>query len=126
MALQDPLDRTAAHEPAHKPATRADFIDHDDKAMLRAAREATRDLGTARAGIYWPDMLGSAALGYAMLAAAILADNPLVTLGAGLVSALALYRALLFIHELTHIHRDALPGFRIAWNLLVGLQIGRA
>jgi fatty acid desaturase len=36
---------------------------------------------------------------------------------------LALYRALLFIHELTHIHRDALPGFRFAWNLAVGIPV---
>ena len=40
-----------------------------------------------------------------------------------LVAALALYRALLFIHELTHIHRDALPGFRLAWNVLVGIPL---
>jgi fatty acid desaturase len=36
---------------------------------------------------------------------------------------LALYRALLFIHELTHIHRTALPGFRFAWNALVGIPM---
>src|SRR6478609_5504795 len=29
----------------------------DDMAMLRAAAEVTRDLSTARPGIYWPDML---------------------------------------------------------------------
>src|SRR3546814_5936821 len=54
-----PIDQIAAAKSAQKPGTRIDFIDHDDKAMLRAAREATRDLGTARAGIYWSDMLGS-------------------------------------------------------------------
>ena len=44
----------------------------DDKDMLRAAVEQTRDLLTARPAIYWPDMLGSALLGYAGLAGAIL------------------------------------------------------
>ena len=34
-----------------------------------------------------------------------------------------LYRALLFIHELSHIHRDALPGFRLGWNLLIGIPM---
>jgi fatty acid desaturase len=29
----------------------------------------------------------------------------------------------MFIHELTHIHRDALPGFRTAWNLIVGIPL---
>ncbi len=95
----------------------------DDMVMLRAAVELTRDLGAARPSIYWPDMLLSALLGYAALAGAILASNGLVALAGGLVAALALYRALLFIHELTHIHRDALPGFRLAWNLVVGIPL---
>ena len=95
----------------------------DDKAMLRAAVELTRDLVAARAGIYWPDMLGSALLGYAGLAGAILLDNRWAALASGLVAALALYRALLFIHELTHIHKTALRGFRFAWNALVGIPM---
>jgi fatty acid desaturase len=95
----------------------------DDKAMMRAAAELTRDIGEARGAIYWPDMLGSAALGYAALAGAILADGPWLALLFGLVAVLALYRALLFIHELTHLHRNALPGFRTAWNGLVGIPM---
>ena len=95
----------------------------DDKDMLRAAVELTRDIAAARPDIYWPDMLASAALGYAALAGAILLDNSWLALGCGAVAALALYRALLFIHELTHIHRDALPGFRFAWNVLVGIPM---
>jgi fatty acid desaturase len=95
----------------------------DDKAMLRAARDLVSDITAARAGIYWPDMLLSAGIGYGALAGAILADSVPLALALGLVSALALYRALLFIHELTHIHRDALPGFRLAWNLLVGIPM---
>ncbi|MCP9221608.1 fatty acid desaturase [Erythrobacter sp. LQ02-29] len=95
----------------------------DDMAMLRAARDLTKDLAQARPAIYWPDMLGSALLGYAALAGAILVDSTLAALALGLVAALALYRALLFIHELSHIHRDALPGFRLGWNLLVGVPM---
>ena len=95
----------------------------DDMEMLRAARELTRDISAARPEIYWPDMLFSAAAGYAALAGAILADDTLLALLCGVVSAVALYRALLFIHELTHIHKNALPGFRLAWNLLVGIPM---
>ena len=40
----------------------------DDAAMLRAAADLTRDIATARAAIYWPDCLLSAAVGYAALA----------------------------------------------------------
>lgn len=95
----------------------------DDMVMLRAAVELTRDISEARAAIYWPDMLASAALGYAALAGAILLDSIALQVLCGLVSALALYRALLFIHELTHIHKQALPGFRFAWNLVVGIPL---
>ncbi|HET9629961.1 MAG TPA: fatty acid desaturase [Novosphingobium sp.] len=94
----------------------------DDMAMLRAAAELTRDINTARGAIYWPDMLVSAAIGYAALAGAILLSG-WAALACAVVAVLALYRALLFIHELTHIHRDALPGFRFAWNMAVGIPL---
>lgn len=97
--------------------------DEDDKALLRAAVELTRDLGEARAAIYWPDMIGSAAVGYAALAGAILSPALWLTVLLCVIAVLALYRALLFIHELTHLHRDALPGFRTAWNLIVGIPM---
>lgn len=95
----------------------------DDMAMLRAAVELTRDINQARAGVYWPDMLGSAAIGYGAMAGAILLANPWAVTACAIVAVLALYRALLFIHELTHIHKQALPGFRFAWNALVGIPM---
>jgi len=95
----------------------------DDMAMLRAAAELTRDISAARPEIYWTDMLASAAIGYAALAGAITVSSAVLAIGLGIVAALALYRALLFIHELTHIHRQALPGFRLAWNLIVGIPM---
>ena len=36
---------------------------------------------------------------------------------------LALYRAGSFIHELTHIKKGAVKGFRFAWNLIVGVPL---
>lgn len=95
----------------------------DDKALLRAAAELTRDIAVAKPGIYWTDMLGSAAIGYAALAGAIVAGNVWLALACGVVSVMALYRALLFIHEITHLHRQALPGFRMVWNLAVGIPM---
>lgn len=95
----------------------------DDKDMLRAAAELTRDISTARPEIYWPDMLVSATVGYTALAAAILIDNPVLAIFAGMVSVMAMYRALLFIHEISHLHRNALPGFRTVWNLIVGIPM---
>jgi len=104
------------------PANSATAPIADDMAMLRAAAELTRDINTARGGLYWPDMLVSAAVGYAALAGTILLSGWAAP-ACALVAVLALYRALLFIHELTHIHRDALPGFRTAWNVLVGIPL---
>merc|ERR1712159_83598 len=83
----------------------------DDKAMLRAARDLTKDIAAHRAAIYWPDMIGSALVGYASLAGAILVDSVPVALALGVLSVLALYRALLFIHEISHFRNGALPGF---------------
>ncbi len=124
MNLQSNLDQAAIPSGETKgPATRAQFQTADDKDMLRAARDLTKDLGEARGAIYWPDMLISAGIGYAGIAGAILVESLPLTIGLGLIASLALYRALMFIHELTHIHRDALPGFRTTWNLLVGIPL---
>jgi fatty acid desaturase len=120
MTVHQPLSPAPA---SPVKATRVQFMAEDDKAMLRAARDLTKGLGEAKASIYWPDMLVSAGVGYAGIAAAILSQSLAVQLAAGLVAALGLYRALMFIHELTHIHRDALPGFRTGWNLLVGIPL---
>ncbi|WP_336987266.1 fatty acid desaturase [Altererythrobacter aquiaggeris] len=109
------------HKVATKPATKPAIA--DDMVMMRAARDLTRDIAEANPRIYWPDMLASALLGYGALAGAILVGNPVLAIALGVVAALALYRALLFIHELSHIHRNALPGFRTAWNLLVGIPM---
>lgn len=121
--MEQTFDPGAVSDTSRVPATRAQFISSDDKDMLRVARDLTRDLGQARGAWYWPDMLLSAGLGYGALAGAILVQNTAIAVALGIVSALALYRALMFIHELTHIHRDALPGFRTAWNLLVGIPM---
>lgn len=95
----------------------------DDMAMLRAARDLTKDIAETNPRIYWPDMLASTGIGYAALAGAILVDRTELAILLGIVAALALYRALLFIHELSHIHRNALPGFRTMWNLLIGIPM---
>src|SRR3954471_4123436 len=95
----------------------------DDAAMLKAAAGLTRDLNAPRDAIYWADMLGSALLGYAALFAAMLVRPAWLALGCGLVAVLALYRAGSFIHELTHIKKGAVKGFRLTWNMIVGVPL---
>ncbi|UOR15698.1 fatty acid desaturase family protein [Qipengyuania aquimaris] len=95
----------------------------DDKAMLRAARDLTKDIAEHRASIYWSDMIASALIGYGSLAGAILVENTALAIVLAVVSVLSLYRALLFIHEISHFRNGALPGFRTAWNALVGVPM---
>lgn len=119
------MNRTATLErhSASAAPQRAAAPSADDKAMLKAAASLTRDLNSPDARIYWADLLHSAALGYGALLTAILAAPGWVALGAGVVAILALYRAGSFIHELTHLKPRAVPGFRLAWNLLVGIPL---
>jgi len=91
--------------------------------MLKAAANLTRDLNVPNSAIYWADMLGSAVLGYAALFAAMIVQPTWLAVGCGLVAVLALYRAGSFIHELTHIKKGAVKGFRFTWNLIVGVPL---
>jgi fatty acid desaturase len=95
----------------------------EDAAMLKAAAGLTRDLNVPKSSIYWVDMLGSALLGYAALFGAMFLQPTWLAAGSGLVAVLALYRAGSFIHELTHIKRGAVKGFRFTWNLVVGVPL---
>jgi fatty acid desaturase len=118
MSIAKTFERDSA-----APATARDAVrSNDDKAMLKAAADLTRDLNAPSAAIYWTDLLASATLGYGALAAAMLLGMPWAAL-AGLVAVLALYRAGSFIHELTHLKPRAVPGFRLAWNLIIGIPL---
>src|SRR5947208_1349290 len=112
------LERMTSAAPAQRASARA-----DDAAMLKAAANLTRDLNVPDARIYWADMLGSALLGYAGLFAAMFTRSTPFGLAAAVVAVLALYRAGSFIHELTHIKKGAVKGFRFAWNLIVGVPL---
>lgn len=117
MAQTLTFERQAGAEPA--PALRV----KDDAAMLKAAANLTRDLNAPRARIYWADMLGSAAVGYAALLAAMFFASGWLAAVCAAVAVLALYRAGSFIHELTHIRKGAIKGFRLVWNALVGVPL---
>jgi len=113
------LKRNAGARPSARDAAHSG----DDNAMLKAAADLTRDLNSASPAIYWTDLLLSALAGYCGMAAAmLLRPAPLALLGA-VVAVLALYRAGSFIHELTHLKPRAVPGFRLVWNLIVGIPL---
>ena len=104
-------------------APQRELVRADDKAMLKAAADLTRDLNVARPAIYWADLGASALIGYAALFAAMLIHSAPAVVAAGVVAVLALYRAGSFIHELTHLKPNAVPAFRLAWNLAIGIPL---
>jgi fatty acid desaturase len=121
-----PMEAPANAGPTETPANAARAPKSaiaDDMAMIRAASELTRDLVQPNARIYWADFLASTFVGYAGVAAAILAPSTPWMLVAAFVAVLALYRAGSFIHEITHIRKQTLPGFRLVWNLLIGVPL---
>jgi len=95
----------------------------DDKAMLRTAAELTRDLVAPRPRVYWLDLGASALVGYAALVAAASVQSTGLAIAAGVVSVLALYRAMSFIHEVSHMKHAGMRGFRHGWNALVGIPM---
>lgn len=77
-----------------------------------------------RRALYWTDLLASSAVGWIAFAASGWLRAPLLALAALGVATFALYRAVLFLHELAHFRTGAVPGFPLAWNLLAGLPLG--
>jgi fatty acid desaturase len=70
-------------------------------------------------------MLASAAVGWGAFALSLsLPLGSVVSVLALVVAIFSLLRAVLFVHELTHLRRGALPFFEISWNALVGLPLG--
>lgn len=95
----------------------------EDAGMLRLAARLSRELGRHRPAVYWGDLIVSAVVGYAALAVTIGGEGLALRLAASLVAVLALYRAGSFIHEISHMKPGDVPGFRLVWNLLVGIPL---
>ena len=72
--------------------------------------------------IYWADLLTSAIVGWGALVLGVLAYG--WSRAAWLTVAMfAFYRAVLFIHEITHRAKRDVPGFTFVWNALVGVPL---
>jgi hypothetical protein len=97
-----------------------------DATASRALEEAIRAIPLRwfqpSPAIYWADMLMSAAIGWTAFIGAVKWQGWLRATAVAVAIA-ALYRAVLFIHEITHRPRRDLPGFTLAWNALVGVPL---
>ena len=112
-------------ETAPSPRENAGSMAGEDVAMIRLAATLGRELGAYKPAIYWVDTLASATLGWGALAALILVPGLPVAATAALavVAVLALYRLGSFIHEITHMKDDSVPGYRLGWNLVAGIPL---
>lgn len=91
---------------------------------LREARDLVRDLMTPNPWIYWTDFLFHVSLGWFSFVMALRA--PVFSpwqLMAYVIASLALYRAVIFIHELAHLKRGTFRFFRLVWNLVCGMPL---
>jgi hypothetical protein len=82
------------------------------------------DLAVPRLPVYWADMTASAVTGWAAVVALTLMPLGWWTVPVYLVGVLAMYRAVVFLHEIIHFRgRRGFTAFRRGWNLLVGLPL---
>ena len=88
------------------------------------SRENVRDLQTPRPAVYWMDFLLTSFIGWGAFGLAVYFPflSPPMAMAAA-VATFALYRGLLFVHEISHFTRGRMRGFETAWNLLAGLPL---
>ncbi len=90
--------------------------------MVRQASKLIVDLMKPKPWVYWTDLLVCAALGWGTLLISASAHGWLAV-ACFIVSALALYRASHFIHELTHLKAGSVPNFETGWNVVIGVPL---
>lgn len=91
---------------------------------LREARRIVKDLHTPNPALYWVDFLLSNGIGWAAVWYASVAEFLSVAQIIALaVATIGLYRAVIFIHELSHLKRDTFKLFRFVWNITCGLPL---
>ncbi len=91
---------------------------------LSEATAIVKDLFTPNPWIYWVDYLFHMTLGWT--AFILVLHSPTLSLWQlffYVVSALALYRSVIFTHELAHLKKDTFKAFRVVWNISCGFPL---
>jgi fatty acid desaturase len=92
--------------------------------FVRQVHEQLRDLRAAKPRRYWSDLLATVLTGYAAFAVYVTTTWPsAIHVVAGVVCGLAMYRAVVFTHEITHRRGGSFAAFAFAWNLLCGVPL---
>lgn len=85
-------------------------------------RAEVADLFEPNPRIYWLDFLFHAGLGWTALVLAVV-HRGWLSAALAVVAAVALYRAIVFTHELVHLRPGSVPGFRAAWDIICGVPL---
>lgn len=88
---------------------------------LTEARNLVKDLSGPDPLIYWVDYLLSITIGWSAFVLAVrVPDLSLWQVTFYVIASLALYRAVIFTHELAHLKKGTFKFFRLIWNLTCG------
>lgn len=100
------------------------FDPQSERIWVREAHQQVKDLFERKPGLYWADLLLSAAVAWLATAVFFLAPTFSAWQLIGLVVAgIAFYRAGTFMHEIIHMGRNEMQGFKRVWNLLIGIPL---
>jgi len=97
----------------------ADDWIHDARVAIR---KGPKDFFAIDATKYWVDLVLCTVLAYT--AATVYVSAPLgslIQLAAFPLAVFWLYRSNSMVHEVSHLNRSQLPGFKIAWNVVLGI-----
>ena len=91
---------------------------------MAQAKGIVRDLFKPNPFLFWADFLFYDLLGWAAFILMVKAPSfsPL-QLAAYILAGFCLYRAVLFVHELSHLKKGTFRGFRLVWNLVCGFPL---
>jgi len=90
-------------------------------ADIRAAHLLVKDLFAPDPRRYWAELVLTGGAAWAAFLAAVAAGSPAVVACAWGLAVALWYRAAAMVHELTHRRPEEIPGFHLAWNLVVGV-----
>ncbi len=95
-----------------------------DQSPIAEARHLVQNLYEPNPLIYWTDFLFHVAIGWAAFAVALMPQMPSwLRLLAIPLAVFALYRSVLFTHELAHLKKGTFKVFRMVWNILCGVPL---
>lgn len=95
-----------------------------ERQWIREAHQVIADLFERRPAVYWIDLLLSAGVAWTATVIYFLAPAFSAWQLLGLaIAGVAFYRAGTFMHEIIHMSRTEMTGFKRAWNLLIGIPL---